>query len=185
LAACVVRLQAPFPLRTGLWWDTSCVQHVVSHSSLPQLFLLPALQQPAAAQDSTSVQQAVTQAADAVQAAQAIAAAATGAGVAAQGSDAGAQATEGAVGTTAAGAAETFGTAAGAAGGGIGAGAPGQAAAAAATANPDQLFLCPDKPANATIVEQLPQLKIEQVLLSNKPHSPQDVTLVTQLSFER
>ena len=128
-----------------------------------------------AAQDSTAtVQQAVTQAADAVQAAQTIAAAA---GVAAQGNDAG-----GAAGTTAAGAAETFATAAG---GGIDVGAPGQAAAAAATANPDQLFLCPDKLANATIVEQLPQLKIEQVLLSNKPHSPQDVTLVTQLSFER
>ena len=49
----------------------------------------------------------------------------------------------------------------------------------------DEMFLCQDKLANATIVEQLPQLKIEQVLNSNKPRSPQDVTLVTQLSFER
>lgn len=49
----------------------------------------------------------------------------------------------------------------------------------------DEMFLCQDKLANTTIVEQLPQLKIEQVLNSNKPRSPQDVTLVTQLSFER
>lgn len=45
--------------------------------------------------------------------------------------------------------------------------------------------MCADKLNNATIVEQLPQLKIEQVLDTNKPRSPQDVTLVTQLSFER
>lgn len=49
----------------------------------------------------------------------------------------------------------------------------------------DDLFLCPDKLANATMLEQLPQLKIEQMLDSSKPRSPQDVTLVTQLSFER
>ena len=59
------------------------------------------------------------------------------------------------------------------------------AAGGAALAGVDELFLCPDKVQNATIVEQLPQLKIEQVLNSNKPRSPQDITLVTQLSFER
>lgn len=64
------------------------------------------------------------------------------------------------------------------------------AASTASTAAPgvktvDELFLCADKLANATIVEQLPQLKIEQLLETNKPRSPQDVTLVTQLSFER
>ena len=56
---------------------------------------------------------------------------------------------------------------------------------AAGASSVDDLFLCQDKLANATIVEQLPQLKIEQMLNSNKPRSPQDVTLVTQLSFER
>lgn len=56
---------------------------------------------------------------------------------------------------------------------------------ASATATVDDLFLCEDKLKNSTIVEQLPQLKIQQVLDSNKPRSPQDVTLVTQLSFER
>jgi hypothetical protein len=58
-------------------------------------------------------------------------------------------------------------------------------ALAAATGTVDDLYLCADKLANNTIVEQLPQLKIEQVLDSSKPRSPQDVTLVTQLSFER
>lgn len=56
---------------------------------------------------------------------------------------------------------------------------------AVATGTVDDLFLCADKLGNSTMVEQLPQLKIEQVLDSNKPRSPQDVTLVTQLSFER
>jgi hypothetical protein len=49
----------------------------------------------------------------------------------------------------------------------------------------DDLYRCADKLGNATIVEQLPQLKIEQELSTNKARSPQDVTLVTQLSFER
>lgn len=49
----------------------------------------------------------------------------------------------------------------------------------------DTLYLCDDKLHNSTIVDQLPQLRIAQVLDSNKPRSPQDVTLVTQLSFER
>ena len=59
------------------------------------------------------------------------------------------------------------------------------AATAASGGTVDDLFACPDKLNNGTIVEQLPQLKIEQVLDSSKPRSAQDVTLVTQLSFER
>lgn len=50
---------------------------------------------------------------------------------------------------------------------------------------PDELYLCEDKLNNATLTYELPQLKIEQMLDSNKERSPTDVTLVTQLSFER
>lgn len=49
----------------------------------------------------------------------------------------------------------------------------------------DTLFMCADKLANATICNELPQLKIEQTVDSAKPRMPSDVTLVTQLSFER
>lgn len=66
---------------------------------------------------------------------------------------------------------------------------PARGAAATTTAaglgTVDDLYRCADKLGNATIVEQLPQLKIEQELSTNKARSPQDVTLVTQLSFER
>ena len=58
-------------------------------------------------------------------------------------------------------------------------------AGASAAPSVDDLYLCQDKLRNATVVEQLPQLKIEQVLDSRKARSPQDITLVTQLSFER
>ena len=44
----------------------------------------------------------------------------------------------------------------------------------------DEKFLCAGKEA-----ADLPVLKIEHVLRSNKPRQPTDVTLVTQLSFER
>ena len=61
---------------------------------------------------------------------------------------------------------------------------PHQAVAGAASTL-DAQYLCADKVANATIVEQLPQLKIEQTLETKKQRLPTDVTLVTQLSFER
>lgn len=51
--------------------------------------------------------------------------------------------------------------------------------------NTDDLYMCQDKLHNSTYLEELPQLRIEQILDSSKPRSPSDVTLVTQLSFER
>lgn len=49
----------------------------------------------------------------------------------------------------------------------------------------DDLYLCREKQQDAQILAELPQLKIEQILDTSKPRSPSDVTLVTQLSFER
>lgn len=49
----------------------------------------------------------------------------------------------------------------------------------------DDLYLCREKQEDAQILAELPQLKIEQILDTSKPRSPSDVTLVTQLSFER
>ena len=49
----------------------------------------------------------------------------------------------------------------------------------------DAEFLCSNHLANSTMVESLPQLHVEASLSSDKPREPTDVTLVTQLSFER
>jgi hypothetical protein len=45
----------------------------------------------------------------------------------------------------------------------------------------DEKYRCPDKANTA----DLPVLKIQQILKTKKPRQPTDVTLVTQLSFER
>lgn len=47
------------------------------------------------------------------------------------------------------------------------------------------MYLCEEKTKNATVTYELPQLKIEQTLDSKKDKTNTDVTLVTQLSFER
>lgn len=49
----------------------------------------------------------------------------------------------------------------------------------------DDLFLCKNKMHDAGVKEQIPQLEIVHILDTRKPRSPSDVTLVTQLSFER
>ena len=49
----------------------------------------------------------------------------------------------------------------------------------------DDEFGCPDGPEAAPGGRPLPRLRIEHVLQSSKPRLPSDVTLVTQLSFER
>ena len=51
--------------------------------------------------------------------------------------------------------------------------------------NTDDIYFCDDKTQNATLMNELPQLKIEQILDSTKARSASDVSLVTQLSFER
>jgi len=53
------------------------------------------------------------------------------------------------------------------------------------TSTIDSMYLCPDKLQDPAVVEALPQLKVEASLSSNKPREPTDVTLITQLSFER
>ncbi len=49
----------------------------------------------------------------------------------------------------------------------------------------DAQFLCQSKVGNATYTEQLPQLTIIKTASSSKERRASDVTLVTQLSFER
>jgi hypothetical protein len=49
----------------------------------------------------------------------------------------------------------------------------------------DDIFLCQNLLENTRAQEELPQLKIEHILDSKKPRAATDVTLVTQLSFER
>ena len=49
----------------------------------------------------------------------------------------------------------------------------------------DDLFLCQSDTANSQGKDDLPKLKIEHILDTTKARSPSDVTLVTQLSFER
>ena len=54
-------------------------------------------------------------------------------------------------------------------------------AAAASPPTADELYMCPAQPPTA----QLPKLKLEADLRSPKPRTETDITLVTQLSFER
>jgi hypothetical protein len=62
---------------------------------------------------------------------------------------------------------------------------PNAAAAPPPPPTTDDLYLCRDKFESDPGARDLPQLRIEQILDSTKPRAASDVTLVTQLSFER
>jgi hypothetical protein len=159
--------------------------HYVVLSRLGNELLCYLLQLPPASTLDSAVTQAASVLPDGAQGMQLVPDTTQAASAQAEASKVQQQAVHAAEGVAAQGAGGDAGTQSTGADGGQQRGGAANQQASGASGTVDDLYLCPDKLANATIVEQLPQLKIEQVLDSGKPRSAQDVTLVTQLSFER